>query len=449
MSYNIVTINVSQTIGATPSNLQQMSAILSFGGTSQAAGTPILLTRAAELDQLVTNAIGTLEAEENSFGSTFTLTLPDGEAINRSPGAQVQITITGCLPMAWNGTYQATVVDSGTLTYDVAGSSLVSAPSTVGQFTVGDSADLITAVDTFFAQGSSVGTYVLELGYQGDASAPDGMALAQQITALQNYVDDPEKQFYAYLVPAAWAGNENFITMTKLYTANSAKVYFFVLEPTPETTNYITPYAGIKSVIAVADDSYPATNAAAAMMWNLVSASPSPISKVAPMAFRYLQAVSANSAKQSILTTMVSQNINYVDTGAEGGMSNTILVNGVSSDGNDLTYWYSVDWVQINMDMALANEIINGSNNPINPLYFDQDGIDRLQQRAQSIFNTGVSYGLVNGNPAVSAISFRDYNALNPNDYGTGRYAGLSATYTPMRGFVEIIFNINVTLQLS
>ena len=167
------------------------------------------------------------------------------------------------------------------------------------------------------------------------------------------------------------------------------------------------------------------------------------------MAFRYLQAVSANSAKQSILTPMVSQNINYVDTGAEGGMSNTILVNGVSSDGNDLTYWYSVDWVQINMDMALANEIINGSNNPINPLYFDQDGIDRLQQRAQSIFNTGVSYGLVNGNPAVSAISFRDYNALNPNDYGTGRYAGLSATYTPMRGFVEIIFNINVTLQLS
>jgi hypothetical protein len=36
----------------------------------------------------------------------------------------------------------------------------------------------------------------------------------------------------------------------------------------------------------------------------------------------------------------------------------------------------------------------------------------------------------------------------NPNDYGIGRYAGLSASYTPMRGFVEIIFNINVTMQL-
>ncbi|MXE01577.1 hypothetical protein FQZ98_27505, partial [Escherichia coli] len=88
--------------------------------------------------------------------------------------------------------------------------------------------------------------------------------------------------------------------------------------------------------------------------------------------------------------------INYVDTGAEGGISNTILVKGVTSDGNDMTYWYSVDWVQINVDMQLANTVINGSNNPINPLYYNQDGIDRLQQVAQAVFNTGVSYGLVN-----------------------------------------------------
>ena len=167
------------------------------------------------------------------------------------------------------------------------------------------------------------------------------------------------------------------------------------------------------------------------------------------MAFRYLQAVNANAAKASILTTMVKQNINYVDTGAEGGISNTMLVKGVTSDGNDMTYWYSVDWVQINVDMMLANAVINGSNNPINPLYYNQDGIDRLQQVAQGVFNTGVSYGLVNGQTPVNAVPFKTYVKNNPNDYGIGRYAGLSATYTPMRGFVEIIFNINVTMQLS
>ncbi len=79
--------------------------------------------------------------------------------------------------------------------------------------------------------------------------------------------------------------------------------------------------------------------------------------------------------------------------------------------------------------MQLANTVINGSNNPINPLYYNQDGIDRLQQVAQAVFNTGV-YRAWNGQPVVDAVPFRQYQH-DPNDYGIGRYAGLSASYTP------------------
>ncbi|HBK4813241.1 TPA: hypothetical protein LLT22_001574 [Enterobacter asburiae] len=442
MSYNIVTVNVSQTIGATPSNLQQMSAVLSFGATFQEAGKPVLLTQSSDISDLVNNPISSLTAEASSFGSDFILVLPFTNSINRDPGSEVQITIQKCSPNAWNGTYLATVVDSKTLSWTVPGSTLDGQPTTVGTFSLIGSDALVTAVDTFFAQGNSVGTYLLELGYQDDLPK-------NEVAALKTYMQEPLKRFYAYLVPENWKANADFINLAKLYTANEAKQYFFVLEDTPDDTNYVTPYAGIKSIIAMADDTYPATNAAAAAMWNLVSASPSEINKVPPMAFRYLQAVNANAAKASILTTMVKQNINYVDTGAEGGISNTMLVKGVTSDGNDMTYWYSVDWVQINVDMMLANAVINGSNNPINPLYYNQDGIDRLQQVAQGVFNTGVSYGLVNGQTPVNAVPFKTYIKNNPNDYGIGRYAGLSATYTPMRGFVEIIFNINVTMQLS
>ncbi|PAO24616.1 hypothetical protein [Enterobacter roggenkampii] len=442
MSYNIVTVNVSQTIGATPSNLQQMSAVLSFGATFQEAGKPVLLTQPSDISDLVNNPISSMTAEASSFGSDFTLVLPFMNSINRDPGSEVQITLQNCSPNAWNGTYLATVVDSGTLSWTIPGSTLDGQPTTVGTFSIIGSDALVTAVDTFFAQGNSVGTYLLELGYQDDLPK-------NEVAALKTYMQEPLKRFYAYLVPENWKANADFINLAKLYTANEAKQYFFVLEDTPDDTNYVTPYAGIKSIIAMADDTYPVTNAAAAAMWNLVSASPSEINKVPPMAFRYLQAVNANAAKASILTTMVKQNINYVDTGAEGGISNTMLVKGVTSDGNDMTYWYSVDWVQINVDMMLANAVINGSNNPINPLYYNQDGIDRLQQVAQGVFNTGVSYGLVNGQTPVNAVPFKTYVKNNPNDYGIGRYAGLSATYTPMRGFVEIIFNINVTMQLS
>ncbi|EKS6335785.1 hypothetical protein OR191_002467 [Enterobacter hormaechei] len=442
MSFNIVTVNVSQTIGAIPSNLQQTSAILSFGATLQEPGKPVLLTQPSDITDLVNYPISSLEAEVQSFGTDFTLTLPADVSLTRDPGSELEITVQNCSPKAWDGTYLATVIDSNTLTWSLTDSSLDGSPTTLGQFSINGSDALVTAVETFFAQGSSVGTYLLELGYQDDLPK-------DEVAALKTYMQEPVKRFYAYLVPEAWKANDDFITLAKLYTSNESMQYFFALEDTPDDTNYVTPYAGIKSIIAMADDTYPVTNAAAAAMWNFVSPSPSEINKVPPMAFRYLQAVNANKAKASILTTMVKQNINYVDTGAEGGIANTMLVKGVTSDGNDMTYWYSVDWVQINVDMMLANAVINGSNNPINPLYYNQDGIDRLQQVAQGVFNTGVSYGLVNGQTPVNAVPFKTYVKNNPNDYGIGRYAGLSATYTPMRGFVEIVFNINVTMQLS
>lgn len=443
MGYEIVTVNVSQTIGATPSNLQQMSAILSFGATLQEPGQPVLLTQDSDINDLVKIPIGTLTAELSSFDCEFTLTLPQGKTIDRDPGSEIEITISGCSPSAWNGTFTATLGILGTLTWSDSSSTLDGSPTTLGQFSIGGSEDLVVASDTFFGQGKqSVGTYLLELGYQDDV-------VGDEVAALKEYMQMPLKRFYAYLVPEAWKGDTDFITLAKLYTANDAKQYFFVLEDTPDDTNYVTPYSSIKSIVAMADDSYPATNAAAAAMWNFVSASPSEVNKVPPMAFRFLQAVNANKSKDNILKTMVAQNINYVDTGAEGGISNTILVKGVTSDGQDMTYWYSVDWVQINVDMMLANAVINGSNNPINPLYYNQDGIDRLQMVAQGVFNTGVSYGLVNGQAPVNAISFKQYTKDNPNDYGIGRYAGLSATYTPMRGFTAITFNINVTMQIS
>lgn len=444
MGFNIVTVNVSQTIGAIPANLQQMSAVLSFGSTLQEPGKPVLITRDKEISDLVKNAIGSLTAvpgAKASGNANITMTLPEGVTVGRDDNTEVKIIVSGCSPDAWNGAFTATVTASNTLTWTIPNSELNGSPTTLGQFSIEGGENLVTAVNTFFAQGNSVGTYLLELGVQKNVSA--------EIAALKAYMEDPLKRFYAFLVPQPWDGNAEFITLAKLYTANEAMQYFFVLTKTPDDTNYVSPYAGIKSIIAMADDTYPVTNAAAAAMWNYVSASPSEINKVPPMAFRYLQAVNAHKGKGSILTTMTKQNINYVDTGAEGGISNTILVKGVTSDGNDMTYWYSVDWVQINVDMQLANTVINGSNNPINPLYYNQDGIDRLQQVAQGVFNTGVSYGLVNGQPVVDAVPFRQYTKTNPNDYGIGRYAGLSAVYTPMRGFTEIIFNINVTMQLS
>jgi hypothetical protein len=191
----------------------------------------------------------------------------------------------------------------------------------------------------------------------------------------------------------------------------------------------------------------------AATLYNMLNFNPSNINKVAPLCFQFVTDVTpypttgfVNSVPAlTLLQEFKTNNINYVITAAEGGSSNTMLVWGNMLDSNPFNYWYSVDWVNINLDEDLSNEIINGSNNPINPLYYDQPGINRLQARAQATMQRGITFGMVLGPVTVSAIPFATYIVDNPEDYITGIYRGLSVSFTPQRGFTQIVFNLNVT----
>ena len=209
---------------------------------------------------------------------------------------------------------------------------------------------------------------------------------------------------------------------------------------------------------------------AAAPFYNLIKQSPSTTNKVTPFAFDFWYGVTPFPTRgtSALLSTLKTSNITVCGTGAEGGISNTIDLWGTTLDGNDMSYWYSVDWIQVNGDLDVANEVINGSNNPINPLYYNQPGINRLQARLAATVSRGVTYGLVLGLPVqtgldgpvlsanlaandyvgksvVNAVPFLTYSVENPSDYKIGRYAGLSVAYVPARGFVAIVININVS----
>lgn len=488
--YQIVTINVSETISATPNNLQQKASVLSFGSLMAQIGQPRLVLEEGEINDVVRNPISTYTSQlvnesggesggeaggesggsgsESGGGSTkvsrraaaaekrvegapraekevmFTITAGEGRKFSQAVGSNVSFTVKGCYPDKWNGTFTAQITADNTLqwtmkTADFEGED----PAEVGYFMLSE-ADLVqTAMESFFAQGQQVGIYALDLGTQSSAD--------DEVSAFKDYLQDPTERMYTYLVPFDWYNLDSFLQLAKNYTANDRLTYFLIPAPAPTTTssNVSNPFKGLKCVVAVSDSTYPNTNDAAAFMYLIVSADPSPVNKVAPFAFRYVQGATAVDYKDSWTAALRAENINYIQTGAEGGISNNIFALGVASDGRDFLYWYCVDWTQINVHLALANAVINGSNNPINPLYYDQDGIDRLQQVAQSTFNSGVSYGLINGTPAVTAMTFREYVRLNPKDYAQGRYAGLKCEYTPQRGFIRIVFNINVNFNPS
>jgi hypothetical protein len=223
------------------------------------------------------------------------------------------------------------------------------------------------------------------------------------------------------------------------------------------------PYGG--------SDGIPATEFShAADFFTTLNYDPSPTNRVTPLAFSYMYGVTAfpTVGNKSLITTLGTEEINYVGFGSEGGISDRILFNGHTLDGRPFNYWYSVDWIQINAKLALANATINGSNNPINPLYYDQTGIDRLQDVLVRTCGSGIAFGLIlgrtiqteldattfqtnlnrglyAGNCVVNAIPFVPYTRANPSHYRQGIYNGLSITFTPLRGFERITVNINVT----
>ena len=59
--------------------------------------------------------------------------------------------------------------------------------------------------------------------------------------------------------------------------------------------------------------------------------------------------------------------------------------------------------------------------------------------------NSGVAFGLILPPIAVNAVPFKTYITNSPGDYKIGKYAGLSATAIPSRGFTSITFNLNVS----
>jgi len=134
------------------------------------------------------------------------------------------------------------------------------------------------ALNTFFAQGSAVGVYLLDLGQPGTGGTED------QVAAFADYLADPKLAMYGYVVPTSWDSNTDFIQLANNYTANTAKVYFFIVTAEPQNTSYESPYDGLKSVVAITDETYPDTNAAAMFMYLVTSADPSPVNKVAPVA---------------------------------------------------------------------------------------------------------------------------------------------------------------------
>ena len=526
---SIVTVNVSQTVGPTPATLQQSGALISQGATTTSVGTATLLTQASGLTSILVTSKAITSASWATNVATITTTVAHGLTV----GTPIYLAVSGVSVSSYNGTWLCTPTTTTAFTFTLVGTAIGAGSG--GTYLPDSAVELQAMVNTFFAQGSSVSCYVLELGI---GSVDQGVATLTSYIAANpnsNYTPGAAGYFYAYVVPRTWDSVASFLTMLQSFESNTSKTYFFITTTLATSTNYTnlmkcaftlieSPNFGTYSANALSSISYSATTtyvtavtttahgvvpgnwftisgctptayngtwlalpgttgtslvyavsanpgtssvlgtlqaslyantgvvaasefSIASAFYMMLSYNPSAANLVTPFAFSYVYGVTPfpTRGNNALLTTLKAAYTNVIGTGAEGGISNTIILWGTTEDGHDLTYWYSVDWVQITADEMISNAVINGSNNPQNPLYYDQNGINRLRAAAQVVMNNAIAFGLALAPVTVTAVPFATYVSQNPTDYPAGIYRGLAVSYTPQRGFTQIVFYVNVT----
>lgn len=540
MANPIVTVQVTQTVAPTPSNLQKTGAMISSGGTSLSPGSYALLQSSDDLAQYLPAPLDLTTVAWAAGLVTATAVDPHNVPVGQSFATKV----AGVTPSGYNGTVNAIATGASTFTYYLdADPGVQTVP---GTFTGAASSELQAMVNTFFAQGFQQSVYVLELS---------SGSVAEQVDLLRQTINDSAQMFYSYLVPRAWDGDSALISLIADYQNTTGKTYFFVTTKLDTYQNYTsvmkdvvtlveaptygawpqvtldtatwaagditaqttidhgvkpgdwftiqgaTPMAvngvwqalpgttgqaliwhvgadpgaitapGILKASVYSSPGTPATEfTMAAAWWVTLNYSPSSVNKVPPYSYSRLYGVTRfpSQGNGPLFAQLKAANINYVGYGGEGGTSDNILLFGHTMDGRPFNYWYSVDWMQINIDLDVSNAVINGSNNYINPLYYNQDGINRLEAVAAQTGSNGIARGLALGavkqvalDPVtfidninkgvyagllvVNAVPFPIYNTQNPSHYKIGEYDGLSMVYTPLRGFEHIVFNIHVT----
>lgn len=290
---------------------------------------------------------------------------------------------------------------------------------------------------TFFAQGSEVGYYVLELGAL-PSGTPVGEALAAWLTA------NPGVFYALTLSPEDIAADTSDLeNLVSQYSSPNSRLYFVITTP---ATN-VNFWSGYKSVLCIAPSPTASTTEAdaAALFYNVLVNNPSPTEPAAPLAFRWLYGVTAWPQSQwgSTVTKALTASANVVLTGAEGGISTASLFRGTVMSGAQFMSWYGVDWVALNIKQALAAAILNGSNSN-NPLIYNQAGINSLLSVAQNVIATAIKYKLIQSG-SVSATSWKDYITTNPNDFSSGIYNGFTCNVVDISGFLQIGFTIDST----
>jgi hypothetical protein len=391
-------------------------------------GTGTVTTETGGVVETVT--LVTSPPQANNPAGTGIAATPTGSSV----GVELLLDITSSSSQVSNGT-----VAAATVTTPGAGYSFI--PSVVISGGGGSGAVAVAAV----LNGTVTGITIINpgSGYTAPPTVNIQAPPANLGALLQDYLVSYPLQNYLYVLSQAASADPTVQAVPNLYDYLTSYTYFLLTLNAAQAGAFGDHKSAILFTPAVALPALEFSASTVAFMFS--SLKPSAVARIQPFNFRFVQdATPYASASSGLLTAIAASNTNVVIPATAGGLTENMLLGGQTSDGNAINLWYGPDYASLNVTQALTNELINGSNDSINPLYYSQEGINRLVARCTQTLNSCITVGAILGPITVNSIDFATYVSTFPDDYEQGIYNGISFTIVPARGFNGITYNMSV-----
>ena len=275
--------------------------------------------------------------------------------------------------------------------------------------------------------------------------------VSQAVKVLSDFVASGELRVYEWACPTSFYDNTDFIALVKSYSGITAGQYFSLELPEgtdPSTDETFALYIQSKSFAPV----YPSlvkgesSNGAivgikAGNLYNLSVSNP-----LSLLQWKTVYGITPRDRLSNSLVDALNENgCSWI-----GSLNNnTVVLGGMVADGQNWESYFALDTFIFRLTVDIASMMIQASNNPLQSISFNQNGINIIKNKLVAISNTMLSFGVLdnfgsdydtNTNAILntgewSAIDFATYKANQYQDWKDGIYNGASC-YVTIRHFV-------------
>lgn len=294
-------------------------------------------------------------------------------------------------------------------------------------------------------------------GVKDTPSAESSIRIALKVEDLVDEDTTPVMNTATIQTPIA--KDLGFQKLATNFSKETDAILFHVESSYPETTDVLEAeayYKGLKSVHIVSN-SIENTNLSlvgvvvgkeASSYFDLSSDNPS-----SPLNFKTISGVTPIPIPLPAKKLLIQNGITFADEMA----GQVVIMNGRQMDGKPWEYYYNYYHIEFELKKKLSLLILNGVNNPVSALKYDQDGIDTIKANILSVLESEVALGTLTaygkswdsntnsfvGQSEVTAPEFYSYIAANPENYANEIIGGFKM-YLQIGKFVKQI-EINVT----